>query len=316
MIDLFRCRNTLSRRIHDLRSAVCAIAADENIRTVLGPRELRTGALSNRDDHHVARNCFAAVGGPDLDPRDRTGSVGDDPLRSRVEAEAAAVALGKLVFVVIARHIGLAAAVHDRGCRRAEPLGLRDGVDGGVARADHHDLASDRRFAIRVRLEMLDERERVDDAAQVFAGNAQLLRAPQSDADEHRVVLRQQPVDRFDGNTRLELDPEVENVLHFRQRDVGLQLVLGNAVRIQAAGLGLCLEHRHIVSTAPQIACAREPRRPRTHDRHPFPGSLPRLEQLELFLQDIIGGVPLQQRDFDRLLVSLIGGRRITHMAA
>src|SRR2546422_9765038 len=66
-IDLLRRGDTLSRGIHDLRTAVCTIAADENIRMVLGPRELSAGALSNRHDHHVARYCFAAVGGPHLD---------------------------------------------------------------------------------------------------------------------------------------------------------------------------------------------------------------------------------------------------------
>src|SRR3989449_5898144 len=37
-IDLSCCRDALSRGIHDLRSAVCTIATDENFRMVLGPR--------------------------------------------------------------------------------------------------------------------------------------------------------------------------------------------------------------------------------------------------------------------------------------
>src|SRR5712664_5032848 len=143
IIYLLRRRDTFGGGIDDLRPTVGAVAAGKDSWIVLRHHHA-SFSLSNRDDDHVARNCFATVGGPHLDPRDRTGSVGDYPLRRGVEAEAAPVALGELVFVVIAGHIGLAAAIHDRGRRRAESLGLRDGVDGGIARPDHHHLASDR----------------------------------------------------------------------------------------------------------------------------------------------------------------------------
>src|SRR2546428_11590924 len=143
---------SLRRCVHDFRSAIRTVAARENPGIVLGPRKCRR-ALANRHDHHVARNGLAAMGGAHYDASDR-GAVADDALRSGIETKPAPIALGELVFVVIARHVGLTAAIDDRGRRRAEALGLRDGVDGGIAGADDHELAADGRFAIRVRLEM------------------------------------------------------------------------------------------------------------------------------------------------------------------
>jgi len=62
--------NSLRRGIHDFRPAIRAIATDENLRMVLGPRELGPRPLSDRDDHHVARNRLAAAVRPNLESRD------------------------------------------------------------------------------------------------------------------------------------------------------------------------------------------------------------------------------------------------------
>src|SRR6266550_3446876 len=112
---------------------------------------------------------------------------------------------------------------------------LSAGIDGGIAGADDHDLASDGRFAIWVRLEMLDERERIDHARQVFARNAELLRASQSDPHKDGVILVEQRLDRIDRLVRSQLHTEVENVLHFGEGDVGLELVLRDPVRVETA---------------------------------------------------------------------------------
>src|SRR6267154_2413885 len=90
----------------------------------------------------------SAIGEPLMD-----SSGGCNALWCRVEAEAAAVALGELVLVVIARHVGFAAPVDDRGGRRAQSFGLGHRVDRRVAGADHDDLPPNRRVAIGMRLE-------------------------------------------------------------------------------------------------------------------------------------------------------------------
>src|SRR6266852_6518470 len=303
-MDLLRRGDAFGRCVHDFRSAIRAVAARENPGIVLRPRECR-GALANRHDHHVARNCLAALGGAHFDASYR-GAVADDALQSGVETKPAPIALGELVFVVVARHVGLTATIDDRGRRRAEALGLRDGVDGGIAGADDHDLASDGRFAIWVRLEMRDEGERIDHAWQVFAGNAEPLRASQSDPDKDGVILFEQRLDRIDRLARPQFHTQVENVLHLGEGDVGFELVLRDPVRVETARLRLRLEDRDIVAAAPQVSGAREPRWPRTHDRDAFAGAFPRFEELELLLEDVIGGVPLQQRDLDRLFIAVV----------
>src|SRR3989442_8498337 len=151
LMDPLRRCNAFRRGIHNLRSTIRAIAASEDP-SIVARYHQASLSLSNRDDHHVARNCFAAGGGPHLDSRDGTRSVGDDALRSRVEAEAASVVLGELVFVVIARHVGPPAAVHGPGPRRPQPPGPRYGGDGGIAPAQHPAPPPPRRFPSARRL--------------------------------------------------------------------------------------------------------------------------------------------------------------------
>src|SRR5262249_20368567 len=117
-IDLLRRRDPLCGRVDNLRTTIGAVAADE-IFGVLGPRELGALALANRHDHHVAGYGLATARGLDLERRHGAGAVRDDALRRGVEAEAAAVALRELILVVVARHVGLAAAVDDG--RRSGP---------------------------------------------------------------------------------------------------------------------------------------------------------------------------------------------------
>src|SRR5256885_3564814 len=174
-IDLLRRLHTLRRCIDDLRPAVGKVAAGEHARIVLGPRELYALALADRDNHHVTRDCLGAPGRPHLECRYGTLPVADDALRGRVEPEATAIAFRQFVLVVVARHVSFTATVDDRGCGRAEPFGLRHCVDGGVTGADHHDVPSDRRLAIGMRLQMCDEREGIHDAWQVRAGDSQWL---------------------------------------------------------------------------------------------------------------------------------------------
>src|SRR5213083_2735928 len=72
----------------------------------------------------------------------------------------------------------------------------------------------------------------------------------------------------------------------------------------------MTLEHSHGVSHDAKISGAREARGPGAHDRDPFPGALPGLEELELLLEHVVRGMPLQQRDLDRLLVAVVQDTR------
>src|SRR6266849_9947852 len=158
-MDLLRGGYAFGRGVHDFCSAIRTVSTGENPKMVPRPRQLTARALTNRDDHHVAGDGLSAFQSLDLDTGHGSLAVRHDALRCSIEPEAAPVTFGELVLVVITGHVGLATAIHDRGRRGAEPLRLRDRIDRGIAGADHHDLASNGGFAIRVRLEVLDERE-------------------------------------------------------------------------------------------------------------------------------------------------------------
>src|SRR6266699_1263580 len=134
----------------------------------------------------------------------------------------------------------------------------------GIARADDDDLATNRRVAIRVGLEVFDESEGVDHARQILARDPEALRTPEPDPDEHGIVLAQQRIDGSNRYARFQFDTEIEYVLHLRQRDIGFELVLGDAEGVEPAGLFPSFEHRHGVAGTAQIARAREPCRSRT----------------------------------------------------
>src|ERR1041384_7487166 len=98
------CMNFLRRgdafrsSIHNFRSAVRAITAHKYLR-VLGDLQLLAGSLADRDDHHVACDGLRPVRGSHFQAGH--GAIPQHALRRGVEPEGAAVALRKLVFIVI-----------------------------------------------------------------------------------------------------------------------------------------------------------------------------------------------------------------------
>src|SRR6266576_914093 len=150
---------------------------------------------------------------------------------------------------------------------------------------------------------MLDESDGIEDARQILAGNAELLRVAETHAHEDGVVLRQELIDRFDRDTGLELDTEVENVLDLCQRHIDFQLVFRDPVGVESTRLRTALEHRNGVSHDAKISGAREARGPGADNRNALARWLSRLEELDLLLEHVVGGVPLQQRNLDRLLI-------------
>src|SRR5438105_712699 len=145
-------------------------------------RELVALALADRDDHHVARNELVALRCADLNARGRAVAVAHDALRCGLESKPTAVALRQLVLIVITRHVGLAAPVDDGRGRGAEPLSLGNRIDRGVTCADDDDALPDSSVAIRMRLQVLDERQRLHHARQIFARNAEPLGTSESGA--------------------------------------------------------------------------------------------------------------------------------------
>src|SRR5262245_21123952 len=117
LIYPLRRRHPLRRGIHDLRATIRAIAAVEHLRMILRPAELRALTLTDRDDHHVARNRLGAVCRFHFQPGD--GAVADDALWGGMESESAPGALGQLGLIVVAGHGAFARAIDS--ARRHRP---------------------------------------------------------------------------------------------------------------------------------------------------------------------------------------------------
>ena len=100
-------------------------------------------------------------------------------------------------FFFTGRHLGLAAAIENEGFARAQAQRRADGIERGVAAADHGDvLAAEIEHGLVVLGELVGVHQ-VDagqefvgriDAIEVFAGNAHELRKPGAGADKDRVV--------------------------------------------------------------------------------------------------------------------------------
>src|SRR2546428_12214402 len=128
--------HTFCRGVDNLRSAIRTISAHKHLRMVARNCELIALALSDRHDHHITRDHLVALRCAHRNTRARALAVAHAALRGRLESESTAVAFGELVLVVIARHVGLAAPVHDCPRGGAQPFGLRDPVDCRAACAD------------------------------------------------------------------------------------------------------------------------------------------------------------------------------------
>ena len=64
-------------------------------------------------------------------------------------------------------------------------------VERGQADWVADDVPSDRRLAIRMRLQVCDEREGIHDAWQVRPGDSQWLRTAETDTDEYGIIIRE-----------------------------------------------------------------------------------------------------------------------------
>ena len=101
-----------------------------------------------------------------------------------------AVGLRELPLVLAGAHLLRPAAIDDGHVLGAEALRLRGDVDRGHAAADHHDAAADRQRGEIVRLAQVgDVVDRVLDAGDLLAGEAERVDAGKADAEKHRVEI-------------------------------------------------------------------------------------------------------------------------------
>ncbi len=160
----------------------------------------------------------------------------DEADRLHVPQELHAFLPGVLVFEVEGGHLLGAAAIDHRDGFCAEPDGGVGSVDRGVARADDGDVAGDLRDCAA--LVIRDERERVGHPGELFAGDAEAMDGAEAYAEEDRVVLGFEAVEHGGVNdgVEVELDAELGDAVDLAQAGGGGELVLGDAVGIEAAG--------------------------------------------------------------------------------
>src|SRR6266568_3895937 len=259
---------------------------------LLALEEVEVRHLADRGDRRVAldhevrpfdRNGSPPAGGVglaeghalELDAADAAVLL-DDANRRREELEADAFVLRVVDLAVVRAHLFSRPPVND-GHVRAEPPRRPGAVERGESAAHDHDLlpSADRHgVALRVHAEVVD---RLDDARQVLARDAQLVRAPRAEAEEDRVVtLREEIVDRevaAEHHAALEL--RIAELPHRVQLLVELhfrQAVLGDAVARDPALLVHHVEDRDGVALERGVIRGGHPGGTRAHDGYAFAG--------------------------------------------
>jgi hypothetical protein len=168
---------------------------------------------------------------------------------------------------------------HDLDLRdRGSPLpgGRPNAVRPGIAPADHHDVlalgrdrvAAGRRRLIVARAALVLLRQEIHremDAVQPAARHCQVARPFGPAGQRHRIVIRQQRVDRhghahFD--IRAKLDTFGRHLRHALVDQMLFHFEVGNAVAQQPANTVVLLVQRYRVSGAGELLRARHTRRP------------------------------------------------------
>ncbi len=185
--------------------------------------------LADGDDDGLGRNDSAVI---TLDCMGR--DVDGAGIPNEVDAGLASV----FVFEGEGGHVGFGAAVEDGDVRGSEVFGSHGSVYGGVASADDGHFVTDMHgFGVLV---SSDKFQSVDDVAGVFAGNAERLRAAETNADEDGVEFALEIFDSkifTDSDTGLEFDAGGADEFDFASRVGRSEFVLSDTIRIEAAGL-------------------------------------------------------------------------------
>ncbi|SVJ68944.1 Uncharacterised protein [Klebsiella pneumoniae] len=226
------------------------------------------------------------------------------PFRSGPGQQAHLAGLGDLLLVAGGAHFLEATAVDQVDVAGAEPAHLHRHVDGGVAGADDDATVGDGQVEQVVALPQLaDVVGGGEQAGGVLVFQAEALAGGQADAEEHRVVLVVQGAERQVVAETLAVaqfdTADLQEEFHFAPGEVVHQLVAGDAVLVEAAGLGAGLEEHHVVAVHGQAVGAGQPGRPGADHGDALAGGRRALERM--FAEaGVVEGVALQLADQHR----------------
>src|SRR5690349_5842850 len=231
--------------------------------------------------------------------------VGNDSHRRGLPDEGHAIGLCEFVRIVERRHRFATAAVNHIDDLCSQPPRRSCDIDCGIAAANHRHARSDLHMLESVRLGSLDERERINDAANALILDVQLFRGPEANADEDRlklaIKLRQRNI-FSDHHSRPNLDPEFANHFNLADRIGCAHLVCRNAISIQTAGIRFRLVDHSRISQLAEFDSTREARRAGPDQSDTMPVRRTRFENLNLAIEYVINCVSLQSANLDRLL--------------
>src|SRR6266513_3259507 len=279
--------------------------ADRGYRRVAVDNEVRA---FDRDGAAPAGGVRLAEGHPlELDAAD-AAVLFDEPDRRGEELEADALVLRVVDLAVMRTHLLARAAVHNGHVRAQAPRGSR-AVERREPTPDDHDflsLADGNRVALGVHAEVVD---RFDDAREVLPGDAQLVRAPRAQTEEHRVVaLREEVVER-----EIAAEHHPAHELRVAQLPDGVQLlvelhlwqaIFRNAVARDAALLLHHVDNRDRVALERGVVGRGHPRRTGTDHGDALAGRHSLRERCRrcLHLHDQLAGEPVALADGDLFL--------------
>ncbi|MNJ44476.1 hypothetical protein D3C77_395300 [compost metagenome] len=214
------------------------------------------------------------------------------------------VLFGNVLFVFGGSHVLDAAAVHQVDVARAQAGHLHGHVDSGVAGTEHDAAVGQGQGAEVVGLAQFpDVVGGGHHAWGTFVGQAQLAAGIQSKAEEHRIelllqfgqaeVLAQHLIVTDLDTTDLQYE------IHLALGEVVDHLVLGNAVLVQASGLGPGLEDHHVMAVPGQAMGTGQTGRPGADHGNTLAGSGRALERMCGKL-GVIQGIALQLADQHR----------------
>ena len=204
---------------------------------------------------------------------------------------------------LLSRHFGLGTAVEAVHVGAAEANARAHAVHGGIAAADHDDLARVRR-RVAVGGDFIQELDAL--LRQLLALAAETGSFPAADRDDDRVKLALQLVERkvfAEFSAEFELDAHLRKVRELAVERRLRQTVFGNAVTQHAAGLRLGFENRRFDPLETQIVRGGKSARPRADDRDLLPGELRKLFHVLIVIK--VGRKALEIVDRDRLAVDI-----------
>ena len=237
-----------------------------------------------------------------LDPAGAVGHVAGGLVEQQ---EVHAQALGRLALVLLGRHLGVGAAVHQVDVAGAQLEGGLRAVHGHAAAADHgHGLAPDLPGQL---LEAFLAQQGQEIHGGVYplglAPGRQPLRAPQAGGQEHGPEAGIQQLLRGPGalhaGVALELHAQVLQVLQLVFQEGLVEAVGGHPVADDAARLRALLEHRDLHALPRQLRGAGQPRRPGAHHGHLFGPRRGLLVGLEADLPAVLDQEALDLADLD-----------------